>query len=257
MFIMGGSSSREQFSVPSPSSSPPPTPPPRTKPGMPGQPSWPSLPSSSVSYNSPSALGTVTTYNSKESIPLNYDKVSLNNFGPCENKSETCTEYGVSQKQCGEKCIRSTKRCTAYRFIGGRGPGVRPRMKCTRYETRCLEKEPIMCEEKTCLHYKYDCNKRKPISELNGMEIPQIHEKIEKMKKIIGAYEQNSKIVMENFEKTTKDKVHRCFGRDPSFKNWKKWGWNEGGWRYDIVNASPYESGAWPTGTNLNAEWKC
>jgi hypothetical protein len=238
MFIMGGGGSKPST---------------QSKPSMPNPRAWVSLPSSSVSYNPSSSLGTITTYNVNKPIPLNYNKVSLNNFGPCENKTETCVEYGVSKKPCGEKCIKSQRTC---RFIGERGPGRRARMQCT---TQCVEKEPIMCEEETCLEYNYVCNnnKRKPISELNGMEIPQIHERIEKMKNIIASYEQNTKTVMENFEKTTKDKVHRCFGRDPSFKDWKKWGWNESGWRWDVVNASPYQSGAWPTGTNLDAEWKC
>ena len=234
-----------------------PSPPPRQMPSIPSPKPWAELPSSSVSYNPSSSLSTITTYNVNESIPLNYDKFSLNNFGPCENKTETCVEYGVSKKPCGEKCIRTGQTCVNYRVIPVPGRGRRTKVQCTDYKTYCVKKEPIMCEEETCLEYNYDCNKRKPISELNGMEIPQIHERIEKMKKIIGAYEQNSKTVMENFQKETKDKVHRCFGRDPSFKDWKKWGWNEGAWRYDIVNARPYESGAWPTGTNLDAQWKC
>ena len=215
----------------------------KEKPSMPSPRGWPSEPRA-PSYNSPSSLSAIKTYNVNNTIPLNYNSVSLNNFGPCEN--EGCIKYETVQETCGEECVR-------YRTVCRGVPGGRSRKAVCRKV--CVKTEPKMCDTQKCVEYK--CTKRKSINELNGMEIPQIHERIEKMKNIVNVYEQNSKIVMENFEKSTKDRVHRCFGTDSGFKNWKKWGWNEGAWKWDVVNANAYEGGAWPEGTFNDVKWKC
>ena len=213
-----------------------------SKPDMPSAPGWPSLPSA-PSYNSPSSLSAIKSYDVNNKIPLNYNSVSLNNFGPCEK--EGCIKYETVQETCGLECARYRTQC--------RGAGGRSRkMICTKV---CAQMKPKMCDIKKCIEHK--CIKRKPINELNGMEIPQIHERIEKMKNIVNVYEQNSKIVMENFEKSTKDRVHRCFGTDSGFNNWKKWGWNKDAGKWDVVNANDYEHLAWPEGTFNNAKWKC
>ncbi len=148
---------------PSPPSSPSP-PPPRQKPPMPSKPSWPSLPSG-PSYNSSSSLSAIKTYNVNNTIPLNYNSVSLNNFGPCEN--EGCTKYETVQETCGKECVKYRTECRGvYDWRGRRRKAV-----CRKV---CVKTEPKMCEKRNCI--QRGCTKRKSLNELNGMEIPQIHE---------------------------------------------------------------------------------
>jgi hypothetical protein len=213
-------------------------------PSMPDPLDWPSAPSA-PSYNSPSSLSAIKTYNVNNTIPLKkYKSVSLNNFGSCEN--EVCTKYETEQKTCGQECVKYRTVCRGVRDWRGRSR----KAICHK---ECVKTEPKMCDTQRCVERK--CTKRKSINELNGMEIPQIHERIEKMKNIVNVYEQNSKIVMENFEKSTKDRVHRCFGTDSGFNNWKKWGLSGTSW--GKVNAGAYEHLAWPEGTFNDVKWKC
>jgi hypothetical protein len=162
----------------------------------------------------PSSLSAIKTYNVNNTIPLKkYKSVSLNNFGPCEK--EGCTKYETVQETCGQECVK-------YRTVCRGVPGGRSRKAICHKE--CVKTEPKMCDTQRCVEYK--CTKRKSINELNGMEIPQIHERIEKMKNIVNVYEQNSKIVMDNFREDVKSKLPSCFGTQNgdcnscSYKTW-------------------------------------
>ncbi len=102
----------------------------------------------------------------------------MNNFGPCEK--EGCIKY----KENCEECVEYRKECTSIPDWRGR----RSRRQCWNYCVKTKQKKCDKSDERNCI--QRGCTKRKSINELNGMEIPQIHERIEKMKNIINVYEQ-------------------------------------------------------------------